>query len=133
MLQPGGVVVVTTWGPRLFEPLYSAFLASVRARRPALAEYRPWDLVTTVEAVNEVMNAAPFSKVDIDLEVGKLALERPEDWWTIVLGTGLRWFVDQLVDELNHPAADAVRAECLRRAQGVGRIETNVIHGVARK
>ena len=58
-------------------------------------------------------------------------LRTPEDFWTIVLGSGLRWTIDQLGAEL----AREVKHEVLDRltAKGVERIETNVIYAVAEK
>jgi ubiquinone/menaquinone biosynthesis C-methylase UbiE len=129
LLRPGGVLAVTAWGPRLFEPLYSSFLESVRAHRSWTEEYRPWDRLTTPDQVSQLMSAAEALDVEITLESGTETLARPDDWWTIVLGTGLRWFVDQL----DPWSVDEVRCESLARARVVRAVETNVIYGVARK
>lgn len=127
-VRPGGVVAVTVWGPRLFEPLYSVLRAEVRRLRPDVVEYRPWDRVTTVEALTQIMHEAGLTEVDVTAEPGSCALERPEDFWTIVLGTGLRW----LVEALGPRDAAIVRGACLERAASVGAVETNVIYAVAR-
>ena len=131
MLRPGGTLAITTWGGRLFEPLYSPFLASVRARRASGDgdEYRPWDRVGTVDEVAAIVGAAPFREVTVDLERDDERLDRPEDWWTIIQGTGLRWFVDRL----DATSADMVKNECVERARHVRSIETNVIYAVARR
>lgn len=75
------------------------------------------------------MHAAEFADVQITLEAGTEPLARPEDWWTVVLGTGLRWFVDRL----DPASADTVRRESTARARDVASIETNVLYAVARK
>jgi len=129
LLRPGGVLAVTTWGPRLFEPLYSSFLKTVRAQRSWSEEYRPWDRLTTEQQVAQLMRAGELSRVEITPERGAQTLARPDDWWTIVCGTGLRWFVDQLDPE----AAEAVGSECLRDARDVPSVETNVIYAVGRR
>ncbi len=129
LVRPGGVLAVTTWGPRLFAPLYAPFLEAVRARRPDLEDYRPWDRLTTEADVAALMRAAGVGSFEITAESGSERLERPEDWWTVVLGTGLRWFVDQL----DAASAESLRSECLRHAEGVRSFETNVVFTVARK
>jgi ubiquinone/menaquinone biosynthesis C-methylase UbiE len=129
LLRPGGVLAVTTWGPRMFEPLYSAFLESVRVRRAGLSEYRPWDRLTTPENVAALISEAGFEHLAVRAEPGREILDRPEDWWTIALGTGLRWFIDQL----DASSAEAVHAESLARASEVRFVETNVIYAVAHK
>ncbi len=64
-------------------------------------------------------------------EEGKQAMQTPEDWWTIALGSGLRWTIDQMGPEV----AGRVRESNLRwiRENGVGFIETNVVYAVAVK
>ena len=126
-VRPGGVLAVTTWGPRLFEPLYTPFLDAVRSRRPGIEEYRPWDRLATEENVAALMREAGIARFEVTAEAGREPLEHPEDWWTVVLGTGLRWFVDQL----DPASAEALRAECLLGARDVRSIETNVVYTVA--
>ena len=58
-------------------------------------------------------------------------LTGPDDWWTIVLGTGYRATVERLGVE----AAERVRAANLARvdARGIREVETNVVYSIARK
>lgn len=64
-------------------------------------------------------------------EEGSQPLRTPDDFWTIALGSGLRWTIDQMTGE----TAQLVREEVLRTlvADGVDRVGTNVIYAVARK
>ena len=127
-VRPGGVLAVTTWGPRLFEPLYTPFLDAVRTRRPGIEEeYRPWDRLATAENVAALMREAGLAHFEVTAEAGREPLEHPGDWWTVVLGTGLRWFVDQL----DPASAETLRTECLLGARDVQSIETNVVYTVA--
>jgi ubiquinone/menaquinone biosynthesis C-methylase UbiE len=44
MVRPGGKLAVTTWGPRIFEPAYSHWLAAIKRERPDLySAFNPWD------------------------------------------------------------------------------------------
>jgi SAM-dependent methyltransferase len=128
LLRPGGKLAVTTWGPGLFEPLYSAFLRSVRRLRPGLPEYRPWDRLSTQVDVATLMTRGGLRNVEVSAGSDRQPLAGPEDWWTIVLGTGLRWFVDQL----DAASAQALRRDCLDHARQVRSVETNGIYAVAR-
>jgi hypothetical protein len=58
-------------------------------------------------------------------------LSKPEDWWLIVLGLGLRWTVDQM----GPVAAAHVRETTVEwlRTNNVSSIQTNVIYVVATK
>lgn len=128
LVRPGGQLAITVWGSDLFAPLYNPFLESVRALCPALDEYRPWDRVTTPDDVANLMRDAGLAEFSIEREPGREPIREPADWWTIVLGTGLRWFLDQL------PASslDAFREANLNRAREVTSIQTNVIYASAR-
>ena len=58
-------------------------------------------------------------------------LRTPEDFWTMALGSGLRWTIDQMGAEL----AREVKQEVLDwlAAKGVDQVETNVIYAIAEK
>ena len=58
-------------------------------------------------------------------------LRTPRDWWSIVMGTGLRWTVDQLTEE----QATRVRKATLEHArrQHVDWITCNVLYARATK
>jgi SAM-dependent methyltransferase len=127
LLRPGGVLGVTIWGPRLFAPLYTPFVRAARARRPGAEEYRPWDRLSTETDLATVLRGAGLERFTIESEAGSEPLESPDDWWNVVLGTGLRWFADQL----DPASARALRAECIGHAAQIRSIETNVIYGVA--
>jgi ubiquinone/menaquinone biosynthesis C-methylase UbiE len=132
MVKPFGKLAVTTWGPRIFEPMYSQWNEAVRAERPDLyAAFNPWDRITEPEAVRRLFEDADIPAVEIASESGCQRLAAPEDWWTIVLGSGLRWTVEQLGPE----AAPHVRERNLAwaRSESVDAVETNVIYAVATK
>jgi len=132
MVKPRGKLAITTWGPRIFEPMYSRWNETVRTERQDLyAAFNPWDRIVEPDAVTRLFEDAGVSAVDVVAESGRQQLGTPEDWWTIVLGSGLRWTVEQLGPE----AAERVRRDnldCARR-NAVDWVETNVIYAVATK
>ncbi len=130
MVQPGGKLAVTTWGPRIFAPAYEVWNEAVRKVRPDLyAAYNPWDRITTPDAVRTLFHRAGVPNVEVEPEDGYQPLASPGDFWTIVLGSGLRWTVDQLGPHL----AEQVKHDVVEWlvAHKVDRVETNVIYAVA--
>jgi 2-polyprenyl-3-methyl-5-hydroxy-6-metoxy-1,4-benzoquinol methylase len=130
LVSAGGKLAITTWGPRFFEPANTAFWNSVRAIRPELYKgFNPWDRINEPEAVRSLFSAAGIQDVEIVAEAGIHKLNSPEDWWSMILGSGYRGTVEQL------DAADRerVRRENLDfiRGAAVRFVEANVVYAVA--
>jgi SAM-dependent methyltransferase len=129
-VRVGGKLAITTWGPRFFEPANTAFWNSIRAVRPDLYKgFNPWDRISDPEGVRSVFSAAGIQDVEVVAEPGVHKLSSPEDWWTMMLGTGYRGTVAQL----NEADRERVRQENLdfiRRAD-VHSVEANVVYAVA--
>lgn len=131
-VRPGGRLAVTTWGPRLFQPADGLFWEAVRAERPDLhRQAHPRDLIADPEALRRLFEEGGIPDVGIEAEAGFHPTPEPEDWWTVVMGTGYRGTVEALDPE----ALARVRARTLRSfaATGARQIETNVIYAVAAK
>ena len=132
MVRPGGRLAITTWGERFWSPAYGVWLEVVRRRRPDLhIAFNPWDRITTTDAVCRLLRDGGAQNVEADAEDSYQTLRTPDDFWTIALGSGLRWTIDQMGPEL----AREVKEELLDRisASGIVRIETNAIYAVAEK
>ncbi len=132
MIRRGGKLAVTSWGRRIFAPVYDIWREQVKAERPDLyTAFNPWDRITEVRAVESLFHSAGINSVEVVAEDGLQNLRTPEDWWTIVLGSGLRWTIDQMGSE----AANRVRKHNLEwiRNNAIRSIDTNVIYAVATK
>jgi len=132
MVRPGGRLAITTWGPRMLEPGTSLFWDVVHETRPDLVpSVSPWDRIVATDALRTMMEAAGVADAKIFAEEGSQPLMSPEDWWTIVLGSGFRWTVDQLGPE----AAREARARNLERVerQRIDSVETNALFAIAQK
>ncbi len=130
MVRPGGKLAITTWGPAIFAPAYEVWQAAVRRVRPDLCSaFNPWDRITTPDAVAKLFADAGVPRVEVVAESGHQELRAPEDFWTIALGSGLRWTIDQMGAE----ASQGVKRDILSAlsARGIERVETNVIYSVA--
>ena len=134
MVRPGGTLIVTTWGPRLWAPMYDVWKAAVAAERPDLIRTdEPWEQVTDTTSLATLFAEAglPDDGMTVTPEFERWPLLAPRDWWSIVMGSGLRWAVDQLTED----AAERVRQTCLEYAgrHQVDWISCNVLYGKALK
>jgi hypothetical protein len=132
MVRPGGQLAITTWGPRMFEPGSAAWWTAVKRFRPDLhSAFNPWERIVTPDAVRQLFADSGIGDAQIAAVSGQQLLRSPDEWWTVVLGSGYRWTVEQLDVE----TAARVRAENLKtmRKRGVQFIETNVIYATATK
>jgi SAM-dependent methyltransferase len=132
LVRPGGTLAVTVWGPGFLEPATTAFWDAVGAERPDLAGgFRPWTRVTDPAGLSELFEQAGVADPAIEAEPGSHPLADPEDWWTMVLGTGYRATVQQL-DPAAAQRVQAANRAWLREHQ-VRELQTNVIYARARK
>ena len=132
MVRPGGQLAITTWGPRMFEPGSGAWWNAVKAHAPDLhSAFTPWERITTVEAVRDLLTDAGVPAPTVVAEAGRQILRMADDWWMIVMGSGYRWTLDQM----NAETAQQVREDSLQQLRDCGAtcVETNVIYAVARK
>jgi ubiquinone/menaquinone biosynthesis C-methylase UbiE len=132
LVRPGGTLAVTFWGPEWLEPATTGFWDAVGAERPDLVRaFHPWTRVTDPAAVSQLFRLGGAADPTVEAQRGTHPLADPEDWWTVVLGTGYRATVEQL----DPAAAGRVRAAStgwLRRRQ-VRELQTNVVYARARK
>jgi hypothetical protein len=104
----------------------------VKAHAPDLhSAFTPWERITTVEAVRDLLVEAGVPAPTVVAESGRQGLRTADDWWMIVMGSGYRWTVDQM----NAETVRRVREDNLRQLRdgGVTSVETNVIYATARK
>jgi SAM-dependent methyltransferase len=132
MVRPRGQLAITTWGPRVWEPGSTGWRSAVKELRPDLhASFNPWDRIAEPAALRGLFTDAAVAEAAIVAEDGRQALGSPEDWWTMVLGSGYRWTVDQMEPEMAERLRNANLAWI--RSHNVTSVETNVIYAVARK
>lgn len=132
LVRPGGQLAITTWGPGIFSPAYEIWLEAVARVRPELASaFNPWDRITTTDSVAKLLADGGVAAADVVAEEAHQPLGAGDDFWTIALGSGLRWTIDQLGPEL----ADRVRREVVGTIdeREIDRVATGAIYAVARK
>jgi ubiquinone/menaquinone biosynthesis C-methylase UbiE len=132
LVRPGGQLAITSWGKQVFEPANQMFWQTIEAERPDLVkQFTPWDRISEPAGLQSLLETGGATSVEVFAEVGVHDLATPEDWWTIVLGGGLRGTIDQL----DPNAQERVRAANLQflRTNQVNSLAVNVLYAVARK
>jgi ubiquinone/menaquinone biosynthesis C-methylase UbiE len=132
MVRPGGKLALTTWGPRMFGPAYSRWLVAVGKERPDLAAaFNPWDRITDVVSVRRLLQDGGVMDAEVTMEESSQLLRSADDWWTIALGSGLRWTIDQMGPQ----TAARVKADNVRwlTENKIDRVETNAIYAIGTK
>jgi len=132
MLRPGGRLAVTVWGPRAFEPGASVFGEEVRRVRPDMpVQVRPWERLTDPRNLRRLLLDGGASEPAIQAVSDRQPLTGVADWWTIAMGSGYRWEIDQLTAD----EQQTVRERSVQRLSDmcIRAIETSAIHAVARR
>lgn len=131
LVAPGGALAITTWGPRVHEPLRAEFWKAVRARRPELHnENAPTRQVGTPERLRKLFMDAGAEDPEIEVETTVDPLTDVEDFWSTLLGSGNRAVVEALGAEA--PLVREQLAEFVAREK-VESVETLVQYAVARR
>jgi ubiquinone/menaquinone biosynthesis C-methylase UbiE len=132
VVKSGGVLAITTWGPRFFEPGNTAFWNAVREVRPELYKgFNPWDRIVEPAAVLSLLREAGIETANAIPDAGEHPIASPEAWWAAVLGSGYRGTLEQLSAEHQ----EHVKSANLQyiRAKAIRAVEANVVYAVARK
>ncbi len=130
LLRPGGVLAVTTWGARSFEPAASVFWDAVGNRRPELrAAFNPWERIADPDSLRTVFEQAGIPEVSIEQEAREHPVASPQDFWTIAMGSGFRWTIDRLSPE----DQQWLRDEVTGRLASITSIHLSAIYAAARR
>jgi hypothetical protein len=130
VVRGGGRVAITTWGPRFFEPASTAFWNSIRDVRPDLYKsFNPWDRISEVDAVLELLAAAGLREMEAVAEADTQPVNAPEDWWAMIMGSGYRGTVEQLTPE-DRERVRSANLDFIRRSS-LRQLEANVIYASA--
>ena len=127
LVRPGGTLAITTWGPDWCEPASSVFWRSVGELEPTLFRaFNPWDEITTAPALADVLARGGISGAAVEATAGEHhELERADDFWDIVLGSGYRATVDALGEGQRERLRERVIGEL--RSRGVTRLRNDVV------
>ena len=132
LVRPGGKLAITTWGPRFFEPANTAFWNSVQIFRPDLYKsFNPWDRISEPSALRLLFESAGVSECEVVPESGTHRVDQPDDWWSMIMGSGYRGTVEQL-SETHYDLVRQANIDFISR-ENVTEVEANVLYGTAQK
>ena len=82
-------------------------------------------------SVRRLLQDGGATNIEIASEDGNQRLRSAEDWWTIALGSGLRWAIEQLGPE----ASARIKTDNVNwlNENKIDRLETNAIYAVGQK
>lgn len=132
LLKPGGQILVTVWAEDAFQPAATIFSEGLKQIRPDWVQSeRPWVRLTVPENLHQLFLDAGTSDPIIEHAEDRQPLTEPDDWWTIAMGSGFRWEIDQL----QPVERSALRTYVIDRlkSERVGFVETSALHAIARK
>ena len=119
-------------GQSFFEPAFTVWRDAVRTNRPDLrAAFHPWDRISSPDQLRQLLQSSNLTSANVIPEDHDQNLQSPEDWWTIVLGCGLRGTVDAMDVETALRIHDQTVGWI--RDNDVTSIKTNRIHAIAEK
>lgn len=132
MLRPGGKLAITSWGTRVFEPANQKFWSTVESERPELyKQFTPWYRIGDPDSLKALLELGGATNVEVFAEIDSHELTTPEDWWTMVMGGGIRGTVDQL-DAASQERVRAVNLEFLRTNK-IHALDSDVLYAIAQK
>lgn len=132
LVRPSGFLAITIWGAKLFEPADGIFWAAVRRVDAELFKsIKSWSKIVEPDPFRALLVECGVSDPKVVAEPGLHPLNAPEDWWTIILGSGYR----STVDALSPLDRERVRVATI---EGVGRekireLRTDVVYAMASK
>jgi len=82
-------------------------------------------------SVRRLLQDGGATNIEITSEDGNQRLRSAEDWWTIALGSGLRWAIEQMGPE----ASARIKTDNVNwlNENKIDRLETNAIYAVGQK
>jgi ubiquinone/menaquinone biosynthesis C-methylase UbiE len=131
LVRPGGLLAITTMGRNFFSPLYDVWKTEVESELERTDVVGPWERTSNPAVVSDLMRFGGVPGSEVAEEDRELCLETPEAWWEIVMGTGMR----KWVNDLGEDAARRVREHNLQwvREHRIDSLKLSAIYAMARK
>jgi ubiquinone/menaquinone biosynthesis C-methylase UbiE len=131
-VRPGGLLAITIWGAKMFEPADARFWEAVRQEDPELLKsIKPWNKIVEPDPLRAILVECGVTEPVVLTEPGSHPLNHPEDWWTIIMGSGYRSTVEALEPSIRErvrvATIEAVGRERIRE------IRADVIYAIAQR
>jgi ubiquinone/menaquinone biosynthesis C-methylase UbiE len=128
-VRPGGTLAITTFGEDVWEPVLAEFLQAAGRARPDIERVVPWRRIERAEILHAVFAQAGVSHVRVEQQTDVLPFQ-PEDWTTIVMGSGLR----RMAVDLGDQAAEVIgQTETWARDRRLATVRVSSLYATAVK
>jgi ubiquinone/menaquinone biosynthesis C-methylase UbiE len=130
LVRPGGILAITIWGRGLFEPADAIFWEAVKRVDPVLyGSVKSWSKIFEPEPLCDLLRECGVPDPEAVAEPGSHPLDAPEDWWTIMLGSGYR----STVEALSPSNREQVRIASIKgvRQANIRQLRTDVVYATA--
>lgn len=114
-VRPGGSLSVSVFGTEVWEPVLGRFIETARRTAPDIEYVVPWRRMDDPEVVAQMFADAGVAGVRIRQVVDDLPFS-PDDWPTIVMGSGLR----RIANDLGPTRCAAVLADVDQWSRAMG-------------
>ncbi len=94
-------------------------------------KFTPWDRISAPDSLKALLEEGGANQVEVFAEAVTHELAAPEDWWTMVLGGGLRGTIDQL-DSATRERVRQANLQFLRTNE-IHALDINVLYALAQK
>jgi ubiquinone/menaquinone biosynthesis C-methylase UbiE len=132
LVRPDGCLAITIWGAKMFEPADGTFWEAVRQEDPELLKsIKPWNKIVEPDPLHTLLIECGATNPEVVAEPGIHPLNSPEDWWTIVLGSGYRSTVEALTPSARERVMVAT-IEAVRRLK-IREMRADVVYAIARR
>jgi ubiquinone/menaquinone biosynthesis C-methylase UbiE len=132
LVRPAGVLAITIWGAKMFEPADDKFWEAVRREDAELfRSIKPWNKIVAPDPLRALLIECGVTEPDVIAEPGMHPLDTPGDWWTIILGSGYRSTVDAL-SALGRERVMVATVEAVGREK-IREIRADVLYAIARR
>jgi SAM-dependent methyltransferase len=132
LVRPGGLLAITIWGANTFEPADANFWEAVGREDPELLNsIKPWSKIVEPDPLRALLVECGVTNPEVVEEFGTHPLNSPEDWWTIILGSGYR----STVEALTPAARELVRFSTVEdvRRKRIRQIRVDVIYAISQR
>ncbi len=132
LVRPDGLLAITIWGANTFEPADAIFWEAVRQEDPELLKsIKSWSKIVEPDPLCALLVECGVDEPNVAAEPGSHQLDSPEDWWTIIMGSGYRSTVEAL-SPMNQEKVRLSTIEGVRQNR-IEEVRTDVIYAVGRK
>jgi ubiquinone/menaquinone biosynthesis C-methylase UbiE len=132
MLRPNGKLAITSWGTRVFEPANQIFWNTVKSERPELyKQFTPWYRIGDRDSLKALLAAGGATNIAVSAETDSHKITTPADWWTMVMGGGIRGTIDQL-DSAAQERVRSINLEFLR-TNNIHTLDSDILYAIAQK